>query len=259
MGMTHPKIDAIISAAEEDGARVGLCAILPDGTWLTHRPDEVFKSASTIKIAIMIQLFRGIDAGEFGLDQPYVLKESDKVPGSGVLQELHPGIELTMRDLLYLMMSISDNPATNILTRHVGMGSVNATMREIGLQESVLGRPMCGRPAIPGEQENQATPAEFAMLMNAILTGTAASSESCAAMLGMLKLQSNSRRIGRFVPNGMEWGSKTGSYENVVNDVGFVMTNDDPLVISAFSEDVADVVTGEVLISEIVREILAVV
>lgn len=255
--MTNSAIESIVSAAEDQGARVGLCAILPDGSRITHRADEVFKSASTIKIAIMIQLFRRIDAGELSLNDPYVLKNEDKVPGSGVLQELHAGIELTLRDVLYLMMSISDNPATNILIDHVGMDAVNAMMRELGLEKSLLGRPMRGRPANADEQENLATPAEFALLMNAILDGTAASAESCMAMLEMLKLQSNSRRIGRFVPEGMEWGSKTGSYDTVVNDVGFVMTKDGPLVVSVFSENVADVVTGEILISEIVRELCA--
>lgn len=254
---TTTSIDSIISATEDTGARVGLCALLPDGTRIGHRENEVFKSASTIKIAIMIELFRKIDRGELTLDDTYVLKMDDKVPGSGVLQELHAGIELTLRDVLYLMISISDNPATNILIDHVGMDAVNATMRELGLKESVLGRPMRGRPANDDEQENLATPAEFARLVESILDGAAASAESCVAMLEMLKLQSNSRRIGRFVPTDLEWGSKTGSYETVVNDVGFIMTKDGPLIVSVFSEDVADVVTGEVLISEIVREVLA--
>lgn len=254
--MTNPAIEAIISDAESKGARVGLCAILPNGTRVEHRPDEIFKSASTIKIAVMIQLFRRIDAGEFTLETPYVLKVEDKVPGSGVLQELHAGIELTLRDVLYLMISISDNPATNILVDHVGKDAVNATMREFGLEKSLLGRPMRGRPANPDEQENLATPAEFARLVETIMDGTAASAESCVAMLEMLKLQANDKRIGRFVPSDLEWGSKTGSYETVVNDVGYVMTKDGPLVVSVFSEGVADVVTGEAIISEIVRELL---
>lgn len=256
--MTQSVIEAIISDAEAEGARVGLCAILPDGTRVEHRQDEVFKSASTIKIAIMIQLFRRIDAGDFSLETPYVLKMEDKVPGSGVLQELHAGVELTLRDVLYLMMSISDNPATNILVDHVGMDAVNATMRELGLETSLLGRPMRGRPANEDEQENLATPDEFARLIEAIMDGTAASAESCVAMLEMFKLQANDKRIGRFVPSDLEWGSKTGSYETVVNDAGFVMTKDGPLIVTVFSEDVADVVTGEAIISGIVRELLEV-
>ncbi len=250
-------VDTIIANAETQRARIGLCAILPDGSRVAHREHEVFKSASCIKIAIMIELFRRIDAGKLSLAHTYVLKESDKVPGSGVLQELHAGIELTLRDVCYLMMSISDNPATNILIDHVGLDAVNATMRELGLTESVLGRPMRGRPATSDEQENLATPAEFARLIESIMDGSAASAESCMAILDMLKLQSNDKRIGRFVPEGMEWGSKTGSYTTVVNDVGFVMTNDGPLIVSVFTEDVADVVTGEGIISEITRDLLS--
>jgi beta-lactamase class A len=136
------------------------------------------------------------------------------------------------------------------------MDAVNATMRELGLKESILGRPMRGRPANPDEQENLATPSEFAHLIGTILDGTAASAESCMGMLEMLKLQSNDKRIGRFVPEGMVWGSKTGSYTTVVNDVGFVMTKDGPLIVSVFAEDVADVVTGEVIISAITRALL---
>ena len=253
---TIPGIDAIIAAAEAKGARVGVYAVGPNDLRYAHREHEIFKSASCIKIAIMIELFRRIDAGELSLKQPYVLKQEDKVPGSGVLQELHAGIELTLRDVCYLMMSISDNPATNILIDHVGMDAVNATMRELGLENSVLGRPMRGRPANADEQENLATPAEFASMVNSILDGTAASAESCMAMMEMMQLQSNDKRIGRFVPEGTLWGSKTGSYTTVVNDCGYVQTADGPLTVAVFSEDVADVVTGEILISEIVRELL---
>lgn len=255
--MTNPSPETIIATAESNGATVGLCAILPDGSRISHRGDELFHSASTIKIAIMIRLFRLVDKGEVSLNDTYVLKQEDKVPGSGVLQELHAGIELTLRDVLYLMMSISDNPATNILINIGGMDEINATMRELGMEKSILGRPMRGRPANPGEQENLATPNDFARMIEAIMDGSAASAESCVAMLEMLKLQSNSRRLGRFVPQGTEWGSKTGSYETVVNDVGFVMTKDGPLIASVFTRDVADMVAGEIIIAEITRELLA--
>ena len=251
-------IESIISAAENQGARVGLCAILPDGTRIEHRQDEQFITASTIKIAIMIELYRRVDAGESRLDDIYVLREEDICPGSGVMQGLHMGAELTLKDVCYLMMSISDNTATNVLIDHVGKDAVNTTMRELGLKDAVLARKMRGGPAVECEGENLGTPAEFSLLINTILDGKAASAESCMAMLEMLKTQANSRRIGRYVPAGMEWGSKTGSHTTTVNDVGFVMTQDGPLVISVFVEGIGDVVEGELLISQIAREVLSV-
>jgi hypothetical protein len=72
-------------------------------------------------------------------------------------------------------------------------------------------------------------------------------------MIGLLELQQNTRRIGRFVPQGMRWGSKTGSYDTVANDVGFVMLEAGPLVIAVFTAGLPDMVAGELLISEIAR------
>lgn len=253
----NEQIESMIANVEAEGARVGVCAILPGGERIAHRENETFIAASTIKIAIMIELYRRIDADQSSLSDTYALREEDICPGSGVMQGLHIGTELTLNDVCYLMMSISDNTATNVLIDHVGMDAVNATMRELGLKDAVLARKMRGGPAIQGEGENIGTPAEFALLIGSILDGTAASAESCAAMVEVLKTQANSRRIGRFVPAGMEWGSKTGSHTTTVNDVGFVMTERGPLVVAIFIEGAADVVAGEILISEIARECLA--
>lgn len=245
------RVEEAISKAEEAGCSVGVTIIAPHDAHFSYRGDDLFKSASTIKIAIMVELFRKIDRGEVSLDDTYVLSADDKVPGSGVLQELHDGIELTIGDVVYLMMSISDNPATNILIDLVGMENVNATMRELGLEESVLGRPMRGRPANEGERENLATPSELAKLMQAILDKTAASEAACTKMIDILEKQQNPRRIGRWVPEGMRWGSKTGSYDTVANDVGFVATDDGTMIISVFVADLPNMVTGEGVIGEI--------
>lgn len=252
-GVWSGVLDAI-QDAEEAGIEVGVAIHAPGGETFAHRGGDVFLSASTIKIAIMIELFRRIDAGELSPDDPYALRTEDKVPGSGVLQQLHDDIGLTLGDVVFLMMSISDNPATNILIDRLGIDAINATMRDLGLERSTLGRKMMGRPAMATEQENLATPEEFARMLSAILDGTAASEASCERMIGLLELQQNTRRIGRFVPKGTRWGSKTGSYDTVANDVGFVMLEDGPLVISVFTASLPDMVHGEILISEIARE-----
>ena len=243
-----------IQDAEEAGIEVGVSIAAPDGRTFSHRGDELFLSASTVKIAIMIELFRRSDDGEMSLLDTHELRAAEKVPGSGILQHLHDGIQLTLADVAYLMMSISDNPATNILIDRLGIEAINATMRDLGLERSVLGRKMMGRPALETEQENLATPNEFARMVQAILDGFAASPASCDRMVGLLELQQNTRRIGRFVPEGVRWGSKTGSYDTVANDVGFVMLEGGPLVISAFTANLPDMVAGELLISEITRE-----
>ncbi|HWV25162.1 MAG TPA: serine hydrolase [Thermomicrobiales bacterium] len=246
-------VEEVIAGAERVGVSIGVAVIGPDGDVFSHRGDDGFLSASTIKIAIMIALFRKIERGEVSLDDTYVLRAEDKVQGSGVLQNLHDGIELTIGDVVYLMISISDNPATNILINLVGMENVNATMRDLGMTRSVLGRPMRGRLANAGEAENEATPNEFARMVQSILDRKAASPESCDQMIELLKLQQNARRIGRYVPEGVEWGSKTGSYSTVVNDVGFVRTDAGTVIVSVFMVELPDLVTGEQIIGDVAK------
>jgi beta-lactamase class A len=257
--MTQPNtLSAAITEAEAKGAKLGLGIITPSGARIAHNGKQKFPAASTVKIAIMIELFRRADAKTVDLAARHVLAEAEKSPGSGVLAQMAAGAVLTLHDLAYLMMSISDNTATNILIDTVGMAQVNAAMRSLGMADSVLGRPMRGRLAQAGEQENIAVPAEYAEMMHAILTQKAASPAACAAMVALLEKQQNDRRIARHLPreNRPRWGSKTGSNVGVVNDVGFIETPNGPLVIAAFVTG-ADPLAGEAIIGDLARAALA--
>jgi len=250
---------ASIATAENAGCKLGVSVIAPDGQRFAHNADRRFVAASTVKIAIMVELFRRIDAGADSLDQIHVLRPEDRATGGGVVKELHPGIAFTVADLCYLMMAISDNSTTNILIDRVGMAAVNATMQRLGMKSSVLGRPMRGRPPLPGESENWSVPTEYADLIAAIFANQAASAPSCAAMIDQLEKQTNDRRLARHLPQGAarpRWGSKTGSLPGVVNDVGFIMTANGPLILSIYVE-IADPHAGEAVIGDVARAALA--
>jgi beta-lactamase class A len=254
---------AAIAAEEACGCTLGVSAIAPDGSGFAHNGARRFVAASTMKIPVMVELFRRIDAGRDSLEHIHVLREEDRATGGGVVKELHAGITFTVRDLCYLMMAISDNSTTNILIDRVGMAETNALMKGLGMQGSVLGRKVRGRPPIEGETENWAVPDEYAGLIAAIFADKAASPASCAAMIGMLEKQTNDRRIARHLPrpgsSGGEarprWGSKTGSLPGVVNDVGFIMTPAGPLVLAVFCE-IGDPNAGEAAIGAVARAAL---
>ncbi len=248
---------AAIARAEAAGAIIGAAVIAPDGTRFSHNGARHFRAASTVKIAIMIELFRQVDAGTHRLDQPHTLAASEKANGSGVLLHLHDGLVLTVADVAYLMMSISDNAATNILIDLVGQDRVNATMRALGMKSSVLGRKMLGRPVPAGDPENWAAPDDYATLVAAILAGTAASPASCAKMVTLLEQQQNPRRIARHLPEGTRWGSKTGSLSGVVNDVGFIDTKAGPICLALFCENPPDAHAGEAFLGDLARSALA--
>lgn len=227
-------ITRAIEAVEAQGGTAGVTIITPDGERFSHNGSKVFRSASTVKIPVMVEIFRQIEQGELDHSDIILLSDDDRVPGSGVLTHLHAGLELTLDDLLYLMISISDNSATNMLVDLAGLEPINATMRDLGMVESSMNRRMLGRTPRPDEPENWATPDDYAAAMLAIVNDSAASPESCAAMRDLLAKQQNTDRISRHLPEGTRWGSKTGSLPGVVNDVGFITGTAGTLVIACY-------------------------
>lgn len=250
-----------IRNAERGGCVLGVAAVAPGGDRFAHNGRRRFVAASTVKIAIMVELFRKVDAGTLALAQPHRIRPEDKATGGGVVLHLHDGIELTLGDLAYLMMSISDNTSTNVLIDYAGMAEVNAAMRSLGMTSSVLGRKMRGRPVLAGEQENWAVPEEYADLIAAILGDRAASAGSCRAMVALLEKQQNDRRIARHLPKAdrPRWGTKTGTLPGAVNDVGFVMTAKGPLILAVYCENPADTLAGEAIIGDVARSALSAV
>jgi beta-lactamase class A len=248
-------IAKVIRSTEETGGAVGATVVAPTGDRFSYNGDRKFGAASTVKIPLMIEIFRQIDRGERKLDDEYVLRAEDIAVGSGVMLHLHHGMTFTLNDLIYLMISISDNTATNILVDMAGMDAVNETIRSLGMGNSNLGRKMKGRPAQAGEQENWATPNDYAKAVEALLDSTAASADSCRKMLAMLETQQNSRRISRYLPEreDIRWGSKTGSVKGVTNDVGFITSPAGTLIVSVYCEGLPDQHLGEKAIGDISR------
>jgi beta-lactamase class A len=83
---------------------------------------ELFPTASVFKVPVIVELYRQVDAGTISLDEKVALVERDKVPGSGILRELGEGLEFSMQDLIELMMILSDNTATDLLTARARRG-----------------------------------------------------------------------------------------------------------------------------------------
>jgi beta-lactamase class A len=132
-------------------------------------------------------------------------------------------------------------------------------MRNLGMEQSALGRKMQGRPAEGTQAENWATAGEYARLVQMLLDGDVASAGSCTKMVAILEQQQNGRRIGRYLPEeGIRWGSKTGSITGVTNDVGFVSSDASTVVISVFCENLADQHVGEKFIGDVARQAVAV-
>lgn len=245
-------VEAEIARVAGQGGEASVAIVAPNGAKFDWHGNELFRAASTMKIQVMIEIFRRFERGQSRPDDIQVLTDALRTPGSGVLTHMHAGLELTVADNLYLMISISDNTSTNFLIDLATIDGINATMRELGIEQSLVRRRMLGRMPGPLDPENWVVATEMAELVWLIMTDRAASPASCAAMRDLLRKQQNTSRISRFLPAGTDWGSKTGSLDFVCNDVGFAVTRSGPFCLAVFTRGLGDM-EGELAIASISR------
>src|SRR2546430_13634027 len=202
---------------EVDGKLEGVLAVaIPDLStdqkYLLHA-DEAMPTASSIKIAILAELYRQAQQGKVKLTDFYTLQQSDMVGGSGITSVLTPGMtKLTLRDVAGLMISVSDNSATNLIIDRVGMGKVNALLDSLGLTHTRLRRKMMDLKAAAEGRENVATPKEMMMLLEQIYRGKVLNKEMTEDFLKVLSTHKDSW-IPRNLPDGLRIANKPGSLE----------------------------------------------
>ena len=224
-----PSITALI---EEVGGDWGIyLEDLHTGERFAHQADTPFYAASVIKIPIMTAVFSEVYAGRFALESKIALRREDQVGGAGVLQHLTPGTELTVWDLVTLMIIQSDNTATNMLIDLAGKKKIRQVMKETEMANSRFCNKLMVVPA-KVEGYNEITAADIGSHLRYLATGKAISYDSCLKMIGILKQQQHRDRIPLLFPPadgdviGMlpvwELANKTGTVTNITHDVGIL-------------------------------------
>jgi beta-lactamase class A len=224
---------------------------LTSGERIERLPAHVFPTASSIKIAILFELFKQADEGRLSLDAAVPWNASHAVGGSGVLFEL-TSPTLSLRDYATLMIVLSDNTATNVLIDRVGMDAVNARMKSLDLSTIVLRRKMMDLKAAVAGRENVATPADLAELLVAISKGDGLTPSSRDALLAILKKEKSSPML-RGIPEGVEVASKPGDLDGVRADAGIVYVPNRPYVFVAMAGWLRDDSDGERAIEDLSR------
>ena len=189
---------------------------------------DTFPTASTIKLAILYELFRQTDEGRIQLDAPRTLDRRNAVGGSGVLNEPTTPT-LSLRDYATLMVVLSDNTATNVLIDIVGMDNVTTRMASLGLKATKLRRKMIDLEAARRGDENVSTPADLARLLDIIHRGeglSKGSGESLRAILG--KPKASPMRTA--IPEDIVVANKPGNLEAVEVDAGIVYVEGRPYI-----------------------------
>jgi beta-lactamase class A len=222
---------------------------LTSGETVAARLDaQQFPTASTIKLAILYELFAQADAGTLALDTPAPLAKSQVVGGSGILQHLS-GPVLSMRDLAALMVIVSDNSATNVVIDALGMDRVNARSAKLGLADMRLRRKMMDGAAARRGDENGASPGSLARIAELVWKGeglTTASRDAARKMLHAVPGQ-----IRDAVPAGISVASKTGTLDAVRAEAAVVELPGRPFALSVMTTYLANDADGERAIHDI--------
>ena len=209
------KLRARIEAVERglDGVLGVAVKDLTSGATIAVRGDEVFPQASTIKLAVLYELYRQAEEGRIDL-QETMRPPMPRVGGGGVLQVLGDRVALTWRDLAVLMMGWSDNEATNVLIERVGMDAVNRRVDALGLPRTRLRRKMMDLAAARAGRENVSTPAEMLRLAEVMYRGTGLAAARAKDMLEVAAVEKDSPfRVP--LPTALRIADKPGSLEGV--------------------------------------------
>ena len=226
---------------------------LSTGEKILIRPDEVYPSASVIKIAILTTLFAERDAGRLDLEQMATVRAEDIVEGSGILQEMHAGLQVTLRDLAHLMIVISDNTATNMLIGLLGAERIDALMRTYGLSATHVGRKMMDFQGRVEGRDNFTTAAEMCHLLERLWRADAPPlrEESCAECLQILRRQQHHEKLPRLLPKGTISANKPGGLDDVSHDVALIEpAGGQPYVAAIFSRDFPEDVRMDAAIAD---------
>lgn len=272
------RVDGVVGVVAKD---------LTSGAEVLVNADAVFPTASVMKVPILYELYRQSEAGEIDLDERIAFEERHLVPGSGVLQDLAFGLTPTVKDLATLMITVSDNAATDIVLDLIGLDALAATLQQLGLTRTTLPmtvrgllysmvgmdtadpehtytmfkeRAQAGRidwasRALADEDNNLTTPREMNLLLEDIATKATLRPASYDAMVDILKRQKYNTIIPLHLPTETAVAHKTGSLRGVRNDAGIVYAPRGQYVISLFSKRLDDQVAGAAALAAISRAV----
>lgn len=258
--------------------KVALYAVdLRSGKTVAINADTPVPTASVIKLTILFEALKQLESGQVHWNDRLTLQKSDQVIGSGVLRLFDTPLPLTFKDVVTLMVDLSDNTATNLAIDHLGLQNIDNRIVWMGLHNTWLYKKVfeAASGPVPADQPKfglgKTTAREMAEVMQrfatcnlaaagAVATPTQQEQSLCNAALSILKGQFDQNDIPRYISN-LQIANKTGALNDVRNDVGVVYAPNGPVIISAFTYDNKDQSwtadnAGQVLIGQLAKAII---
>lgn len=227
---------------------------LTTGESFGYQAEELFESASVIKLPMYAVIMKLAAEGKVDLSEEILCREEDKMPPCGALYFFTGEVSVDIRTLCGLMISLSDNTATNLLIRRFGIDFLNEQFKEIGLANSHLERFLFDAESSAKGLENRISPAEMGDLLERIYRHEFVSEDVSRAMEKMLLEQQINHKIPGYLPEGTPVGHKTGEDDGITNDVAIVY-GEKPFIL-CFASNRTHVPSAEIAIREIALALL---
>lgn len=240
---TDRKLDGVMGVAIVD---------FKTGQSISLHADQIFPTASSIKIAVLLELYHQAQTGKLSLTDLYTVNSADLVADSYIMGGLTPGItRLTLRDLATMMMAVSDNSATNVLIDRVGMSNVNALMDSLGFTHTRLQRKMMDLKAASEGRENLSSPSDMVAMVRAAYDGKVLNPKLTEDFFQVFSVRKPDAFLQRHLPEDLRIAAKHGELEGVRNDCGMVFVPNRPYGICVMESYLHRESDGEEAISEI--------
>jgi beta-lactamase class A len=240
----QPLKDARARIAEFPGTVSLYAKNLDTGAMITVRGTDKVRTASTIKVAIMLAVFDAVQRGQAKWTELLTLTAPEKVNGTGVLaSEFSDGDQLPLRDVLHLMMVLSDNTATNMILERFTADAVNAYLDKLGIKDTRSLRKILGRAGPAGASaagklpENEkyglgvSTPFDMVKILEKLNRGEIVSPDASKEMLAVMKRCQDATGMRRKL-HGVTIANKTGALDALRSDVGIVYSKGGPIALA---------------------------
>lgn len=197
------------------------------------------RSASMIKVFLLAKAMEDVRAGAASLDETITLRRADKVGGAGSLAGWADGSRVTLRELLRLMITESDNTATNLVIDRFGMDALNAYIVREGYDDTRLARKMMDFDAARAGRENMTSARDLGRFFLRLATAYEAGDADAAYMMELLLAQTDTECLPEALPQ-LRIAHKTGELDGLYDDGGIIFTEDGPVVLCMLSDGLAD-------------------
>lgn len=232
---TKPVQTEVENLIAEYGDHVGIGVSYLDGSGgFEINGNRQFVSASMIKLLILAEFIKQLDANTVSLTNTYTLKASDIVGGAGIIGSNGEGSTYTLDELAYYMIAESDNTSTNVLIDILGLDTINTRASELGLLKTDLERKMMDES---GTGQNHMSVTDAETILAGIANHTIASESACNKALDYLYAQTDDEALAQGIPNGVAFAHKTGALDTCRHDAGIVYCKK-PYIIAVFTEEV---------------------